>query len=149
MPLIELTPLDKVRQGGIFKYVRLGAEFRFLAIEALPNHSDAVDEGENPTSAGAIRVSSVLRTVDMIGYGSSTLDIRTSLPDDQAVIDELLWGKRTAIVHCGDLALCGLPSAHRDRSVPINEVYKDEALRSGERWCEQCLALRESQLFKR
>jgi len=156
MPAAPLSTLDSVRSGGIFKYVRLGSEFRFLAIEALPNHSDAVDEGELPTSAGTVRVNGQLRTVEMASYGSMTLGISYSDSTDLPEIDKLLWGERPDVVHgwngkteswfCG---AGGRPPTNTAASVSVaGQLLGKLALGERQRWCEQCLTLRDYEMAR-
>lgn len=94
MILSRLSGLDEVRQGGIFKYVRMpDGSFRFSDVCSFPEHRFMVEDVETAASAGTVRVSfDADREVRMENYGSVTLGIKTPLDDDVERIRELLWG---------------------------------------------------------
>jgi hypothetical protein len=80
----------KVANGdGLFKFVRVNGEYRFLNFMAFPppNHCDAVEEGETAESAGAISVwPKFWKLSDSYSY---TLKVHT-LSEDYENITKLL-----------------------------------------------------------
>lgn len=97
MILSRLSGLDEVRQGGLFKYVRLpDGSFRFADVCSFPEHRFMIDQSETAVSAGTVRVSlDEDRDVRMEGYGSITLGIKRPLDDDLEKILCLLWDSPT------------------------------------------------------
>jgi len=67
-------PVGEKVESGIYKFVRVGGEYRFVEISFhCPNHADMVGKDEEADSAGAISVTgNNWRLID--GY-SSTLEL--------------------------------------------------------------------------
>lgn len=64
--------------GGLFKYVEVNGEFRFIVLDVdSPRHSSMKSKEENATSAGTINVRPD-KTVMMEDSWSSSLNIGTS-----------------------------------------------------------------------
>ena len=94
MIFAELTSLDEVRRGGMFKYVRMPDEsLRFSDVCTMPEHRHMIHATEIAISAGTVRVGyDDSRSLRMETYGSVTLGIKEPLEDDLDRISTLLWG---------------------------------------------------------
>lgn len=98
MTHVRLATPDTVRQGGVYKYVRMVDDtVRFVEVSFYtPDHIQMIDEGEVAKSAGSIVVRPQLSAdrVRTCFHGSQTLRL-PSLEDDEAVIASLLFPEST------------------------------------------------------
>jgi len=78
-----------IKKPGIYKYVRVGDEFRF-ADPMMYQHSELVKEGEEPISAGSIAVHD--DHFYFSGYGSMTLNLGWK-EEDQGLMEKTLGVK--------------------------------------------------------
>jgi len=77
--VVELSPFG----DGMFKYVRLGDEVRFVDFETMTQHREMVSKAEKSkvTSAGAIVVCE--DRFHFVGYGSTTLGVKWDSGDPE------------------------------------------------------------------
>ena len=76
MTFQEMLEHSDQRESKLYKWVRVGEEFRFVHLIFQENHAMAVEEGEEGDSAGTISANSNFwRVVD---WGSTTLKIGCS-----------------------------------------------------------------------
>ena len=74
-------------KGDLFKYIRVGDEFRFCMVVEGEEHSEMLKPGEKADSGGAI-----ITTKDCFAflyYGSDSCDCDTD-PDDLRLLEEKL-----------------------------------------------------------
>lgn len=99
MILARLTSIEDVRKndGEMYKYVRMAdGSFRFADIQSLPEHRFMIDPitNEVAVSAGTVVIDATAKVAVEAGYGSATLGIARSMPDDMEKIEALLWGSQ-------------------------------------------------------
>jgi len=87
-----VVDLQKVKQGGVFKYVQVGGQYRFVAVTGFGGgHASLVNKGEMAESAGMIAVRQ--DGWKMLDTGSTSLHI----PSDRMKDDETftkMFGKQ-------------------------------------------------------
>lgn len=99
MPAAQILPLEAVRRGGYFKYVRMADDtFRFVAIGGLfsPEHRDMIDAGEKAQAGGGVIIEPPYcgsrGGARIVMNGSMTLKLPT-LEGDEHLIAELIFGR--------------------------------------------------------
>ena len=87
--LLKRHPNGVVQEGGIYKFVKVNGNFRFVDVSGFfpPGHVDLVDEGETAESAGTVRITH--KDWEMLDWQSSTLKVHAT-PDDADALWRLL-----------------------------------------------------------
>lgn len=89
---VTLLTAEQVRQSldKVFKYVRVGGEFRFMECEIMgPRHSNMLKAGEKASCAGAIAWANCEKGAVMVDSYSTSLEIGTDEEGWKALEAEL------------------------------------------------------------